>query len=220
MLREGADISLLDIGITIPESPLPAHVDSFLQDAMSRIELFQDTHHVAGFVPSNFATIYHVLHYLKAQCIAPGPHFCEWGSGFGVVASMAAMCGFTACGIEISPDLVAAAKMLAQDYDLDVDFHCNSFIPHGSEHCLEAEEASSWLTEHSGDLEEWGISPENYDVIFVYPWPGEEDMMYKLFDQHASQGSLLLTYQGREEWRLQRKVRRTKQSLARQRKSR
>lgn len=195
-------------------------MDAFLKEAMLRIEQFQETQHVNGFVPSNFATIFQVLKHLKAQCIAPGPHFCEWGSGFGVVACMAAICGFTACGIEINADLVTHARQLAKDFDIDVEFHCNSFIPHGSEHCLEADEASAWLTERTGDLEEYGISPENYDVIFVYPWPGEEDMMYKLFSKHASQGALLLTYAGREEWRLQRKIRPARQSLSRVRKGR
>ena len=42
-----------------------------------------------------------------------------------------------------------------------------------------------------GDLEE-------FDLIFAYPWPGEEDIILSLFERHAARGSVLLSYHGME----------------------
>ena len=141
--------------------------------------------------------------------LSTGRSLCEWGSGFGVVSCLASLLGYTAVGIEVQESLVKHALQLADDFHIHTDFHCDSFVPLDSESCFEGEEASSWLTEHAGDLEDEGIAPENFDIIFVYPWPGEEARTEKLFDMHASQGALLLSYHGREEVKLQRKVRGT-----------
>ena len=48
--------------------------------------------------------------------------------------------------------------------------------------------------------------PDDFDVIFAYPWPGEEDVIMQLFDRYAAVGALLLTYHGIEELRIRRKA--------------
>src|SRR2546423_1671474 len=86
--------------------------------------------------PAATLAAFGALQALAESALAPGGRFCEWGSGFGVVTCLAAMIGFDACGIEIEPDLVAAARRLAADFDLSAEFVCGSFVPRGGEACL------------------------------------------------------------------------------------
>ena len=46
------------------------------------------------------------------------------------------------------------------------------------------------------------------DVVFSYPWPGEEQVIFDVFEASAAVGALLLTYHGQEGMKLQRKVKR------------
>jgi hypothetical protein len=52
------------------------------------------------------------------------------------------------------------------------------------------------------------LDPDDFDIIFAYPWPGEEQVIFDLFADNAAVGALLLTYLGQEGLRLQRKVKR------------
>jgi hypothetical protein len=122
------------------------------------------------------------------------------------------MTGFFACGIEIDLRLVEAARELANDFDLQAEFYHDSFIPYGGERSVESFEEAGWLTTHSGTYQQnWGLCPEMFDVIFAYPWPGEEEIIEALFEEYAGVGALLLTYHGHEGLRLQRKSRRSRQ---------
>jgi hypothetical protein len=40
------------------------------------------------------------------------------------------------------------------------------------------------------------LDPGDVDLFFVYPWPGQEEMMMDLFSAVASHGSVLLIYLG------------------------
>ena len=103
---------LVDIEISINGSVLPDDVVVFLREADLRVGQFvrNSPIRLTGFVPSDFVTVYHALRAITAANLAPGTSLCEWGSGFGVVASLAAMLGFTACGIEIERGLVDASR--------------------------------------------------------------------------------------------------------------
>jgi len=195
------------------ETPLDQDVELFLIDAEQRIEQFHQSHFTPGFVSCNHRQIYHALHFLNSTNAAPGNLFCEWGSGYGVASCLAAMTGWKATGIELEHSLVKAARQLAIDFDLEVDFHCDSFIPAGSESCFDTTEITGLQTTQEASIrEDLGVSPNNFDIIFVYPWPGEEEVIDSLFDRHAAVGSLLMTFHGRDGLRLQRKVTHSKRS--------
>src|SRR5438874_514368 len=133
--------------LSLPSGPvLPADVLAFLREADRRIERFQRDCHVPGFVPSDFVGAYGILRALAASDLAPGNQFCEWGSGFGVIACLAAMLDFDAHGIEIESELVDAARRLAADFDLPVEFICGSFIPRGSAVGRSASVEHAWLS--------------------------------------------------------------------------
>jgi hypothetical protein len=50
-----------------------------------------------------------------------------------------------------------------------------------------------------------GREPDDWDVVFAYPWPGEEHVIERLFDRFAERGALLVTWRGEKGARVQRK---------------
>ena len=132
----------------------------FLREAERRIEELQRESRVPGFVSSNLEQAYRVLRVVAEAHAKPGALFCEWGSGLGVVACMAAMLDFDSVGIEIEEELVDAARKLADDFD----------------------------------------------VIFAYPWPDEEDVTGVLFERYGAAGALMISHHGGDIYRLRRKL--------------
>ena len=205
---------LVDIEISMDGSVLPDDVVAFLREADLRVSQFvrNSPIRVTGFVPSDFVTVYHALRAITEANLAPGTSLCEWGSGFGVVASLAAMLEFKVCGIEIERGLVDASRRLADDFGLPVEFVHGSFIPSGAE--AYAEEAyadnsaeSFWLVTDADDAyDEMGLDPNDFDVIFAYPWPGEECLIANLFEKYAAEEALLLMYNKYKSVCLRRKV--------------
>src|SRR5262249_21409318 len=131
--RRAARPTLVDVDLPAATAAVPPDVRAFLAEAGRRIERVQATSRSPAFVPSDHARSYPGPKALADATLAPGNRFCEWGSGFGVVACLAAMLDFDASGIEIEPDLVDAARELAADFDLSVQFARDSFIPPGGE---------------------------------------------------------------------------------------
>jgi hypothetical protein len=196
------DVPLVDIEISNDRSVLPDDIVAFIREADLRVRQFLRNSPIpaTGFVPSDFTTVYHVLHAITDANLAPGTSLCEWGSGFGVVASLAAMLEFMACGIEIEKDLVDASRRLAEDFGLPVEFVQGSFIPSGAESYAEEAYADnnakySWLVTDADDAyDELGLDPADFDVVFAYPWPGEEYLIMSLFEKYAAENALLLMY--------------------------
>ena len=92
---------------------------------------------ISGFVPSDFEPVYQALDAIVEGNLASGDVFCEWGSGFGVVAMLAQLLEFQTYGIEIEDSLVTGARQLAEEFDLPVDFVTGSFVPAGGEHIVD-----------------------------------------------------------------------------------
>ena len=205
---------LVDIEISNHGSVVPDEIVDFLCEADLRVNQFLENNprRASGFVPSDFKTVYHALQAITDENLASGNALCEWGSGFGVVASLASMLEFMACGIEIDQDLVDAARRLAEDFGLPVEFAQGSFIPAGAESLAEEAYADnnaaySWLiTDEEDGYEELQCGLEDFDVVFAYPWPGEDYLIASLFEKYAAEGALLLTYDYPETVYLRRKV--------------
>jgi hypothetical protein len=198
----------VDLRLRVGETVIPSDVRSLLREAERRIEHFQRTAHVPGFVPSDYEGAYGVLRALAESDLAPGSLFCEWGSGFGVVACLAALVGFDACGIEIEGELVDAARRLAADFSLPVEFIHGSFIPRGGEAGLAIGDGFGWLTTDSDGIPEaLGLAPDDPAVVFAYPWPDEERALAGLFERYAARGAVLVTHHEGGTFRLRRKRR-------------
>jgi hypothetical protein len=198
---------LVDLTLPTTGRSLPPDARRFIREADRRIAQFQVGCTIPGFVPSDYATACRVLLALSGSSVARGRRLCEWGSGFGVVASLAAMLDFDSCGIEVEGALVDEAQRLAEDFGLSVEFVHGSFIPRGEDDRVHAVGTYSWLTTESGDAyEDLGLEPEDMDVVFAYPWPDEEALIGELFERYAGHGAVLATYHGGEDFRLRRKV--------------
>jgi hypothetical protein len=204
----------MDIDISINDSVLPDDVVAFLREADLRVSQFvrNSPVRITSFVPSNFVTVYHSLRAITEASLASGTSFCEWGSGFGVVASLAAMLEFKVCGIEIERGLVDASRRLADDFGLPVEFVHGSLVPSGAEADVEKAYADTsteyfWLsTDADGAYNELGLGPHDFDVVFAYPWPGEECLIEDLFEKYAAEDALLLTYNQYNSVRIRRKM--------------
>ena len=205
---------LVDIKLSIDGSDLPSDVRVFLREAYLRVGQFVRNNpiRVSGFAPSGFAMVYQSLQAIVEAKLAPGNLFCEWGSGFGVVASLAAILKFRAYGIEIESDLVDASKRLADDFRLPVEFIHGSLIPPGGgayadETCANNNAEFFGLVRNADNAYcELGLDLDDFDIVFAYPWPGEEHVIENLFAHYAAEGALLLTYNKYDSVRLRRKV--------------
>jgi hypothetical protein len=202
---------LAEVEFEPPRIDPPPQVMALLADAQLRIEALDNTTRIEipAFVPSNFDLAYRALAELSASNLTTGRRFIEWGSGLGVVACLASCAGFDAMGIEIESKLVEMAKQIARDHKIDVQFACGSFVPDGVVPQMDWVDGVAWLTTTGPDgHEELELDPDDFDVVFAYPWPGEEQVIFDLFADTAAVGALLLTYHGIDGVKLQRKVKR------------
>ena len=207
-------MTLVDIDISNVDAIVPTEVSDFLREADVRVsEFLRDSpDRATGFVPSDFVTVYHALRTISEGHLASRNSLCEWGSGFGVVASLAGMLGFDAYGMETDRDLVDASRTLADEFSLPVEFVHGSFIPAGADACAEEAYRESgteffWLDTDAADgYDELGLDPDDFAVVFAYPWPGEECLIVRLFEEYAADGALLLLYGQFNTVRLQRMV--------------
>jgi len=199
---------LVDVEIPEPEdAALPPRVVAVIEEAERRVASILERRTVPGFVCSEYRRVGRALRGIVEENLATGNALCEWGSGLGVVALMAACQGLNACGIEIDPGLVDAANELAEDLGLDVEFVCGTFVPHGGEDLTDVLQEFGWLSAGGAcgyDL--LGADPDEFDVVFAYPWPGEEAVIEGLFERFAADSALLLTFHGLEGLRLRRKI--------------
>ncbi|HAV14030.1 MAG TPA: hypothetical protein DCX06_11160 [Opitutae bacterium] len=185
-------------------SDLPKQVEAFITEADRRCDEFYDeklNKRFPRYVPSEPAQVYSALKYVTKQQLPQGINFVEWGSGFGVGTAFAALLGYDASGIEIEPQLVEKAEALLADEGIDAEFLTISYIPEGyiiydalSGHDIVRDDSysSDYPTRYDG----MDIDIEEIDLFFVYPWPGEQDMMLKLFDAVAGEGAILVAYYG------------------------
>ncbi len=204
-------MALIEMPLTVFNERPPRSIREFLEEADARIQAWYRTREgrAGGFVPSDFLPVYHALNALVDADLAAGNMFCEWVSGFGVVAMLAAHFEFDAYGIEIDGTLVEAARQLSDEFSLPAQFVQGSFIPAGGEAHVEhiGSGEVSWLTpEVDMAYSELGLTPQDFDVIYAFPWPGEEDVITRLFDDFASVNAILLTYSQLEGIRIRRKV--------------
>ncbi len=143
------------------------------------------------FVAANYES---VLDALIAQR-APGLKFLEWGSATGVITIMADMLGYEAYGIELDASLVETARKLATRFDSNATFVAGSFLPDGYAWKPKDGDGRLGTIGHgrSGYLE-LGKSLDEFDIVFGYPWAGEEAMMHDLMKCYGASDALLLVH--------------------------
>lgn len=134
----------------------------------------------------------------------PGARFLEWGSATGIVTITADMLGFDACGIEIDADLVATAREVAERFDSDGRFAVGSFLPDDFEWTPDSGDGRlGTIRRGAAAYPALDRSLEEFDVVFGYPWTGEEAMMLDLMHERGGRGACLLMH-GADDVRLYR----------------
>ncbi len=89
----------------------------------------------------------------------------------------------------IHPELAERATRLADDLGIPVEILNTSYLPEGYEQCdgvggedLLVPEATTTFGEALDYPATYpGLDPEDVDLFFVYPWPGQEELMMDLF---------------------------------------
>ncbi|MEN8866735.1 MAG: hypothetical protein ABF381_14230 [Akkermansiaceae bacterium] len=185
---------------------IPAGVATMLAEAEQRCDAFFDAgldRRYPRYLPSNPEKVFSAISTLKESGELRGNLFCEWGSGFGIATCMASMIGFEAYGIEIEDGLVELSTQLAHDLNIPAEYLCTSYLPEGYEECegiggkdlLSPQATTSGGATIDNNPTYDGLDPDEVDLFFVYPWPGQEEFMMDLFDEVATEGAILLIYQ-------------------------
>lgn len=202
-------VPLQRIDLQTDPAPLPPKAAAFLLAVQARIDAFFDapgTVQGLGFVPSDYEPVFRALRALRKQ--VPEAHrFCEWGSGFGMVTGFAALLGFEAHGIEIDAALVDTARALLAEHGLRASVVHGSFVPDDPEvrERLDDPDGRTVLSGASA-YDDMDLAPEDFDVVFAYPWPSEELRYRELFHRCADYGAVLMTYSATDGVRAFRKV--------------
>lgn len=205
-------MALEEIVLVLEESELPPRVSTLIEDAERRLDHLFDTNRnrrVPRFLPSDPVLLYRVLRFLSEEDLPAGRTFCEWGSGFGVGACLASLLGYQAYGLEIEEDLVVLARQLAGDHGITVENLCTSYFPEGygsypaqgGEELMIPQPDSRWenATVAVPAYEGMDCEVDEIDVFYVYPWPGEQELMHNLFETVAADGAILIAYYGNKD---------------------
>lgn len=203
-------VSLEQLTLTLKPDEMPSAVETLFAEADRRCDEFFGAglgRRYPRYIPSDPAIVHAAMVYLREQGLVRGDTFCEWGCGFGVATCMASLIGYTAYGIEIEPELVDKAEQLAADFDIPVTILNTSYLPEGYEECdgvggkdLLVPETTTGRGERIDVAPSYdGLDPDEVDVFFVYPWPGQEELMLSLFRTMAGEGTVLLIYNGDRE---------------------
>ena len=176
-----------------PPSIRAATLDRLILEGADAWEEFRvharERHHL--FIPCHHREAYAALRALRSRATT----FVEFGSAAGVVTIMADLLGFEAYGIEIEPWLVKRSIGLAERFDSGAVFAEGTYVPPAYQDEIELLSGDHLTpTDGASAFEELGLELSEFDLVFAYPWPDDEDWLHELFRRHARPDALLLTY--------------------------
>lgn len=144
-----------------------------------------------GFIPADHRGAHEALLAERPRCHS----FLELGSGIGLITVLAALQGYDAYGIEIDSELVAIARDLDAEFGAGSTFAQGSFVPSGYRDEVSLLDADFLtVTEGADAYEELGLELDSFDLVYVYPWPGEEEWAEELVRRCAGPHTRLMTY--------------------------
>jgi hypothetical protein len=158
------------------------------------------------FVAANYDVVATTLWHHRNR----GLRFLEWGSATGVITIMADLLGYEACGIELDDSLVTTARRLAHQFDSAAVFVAGSFLPQGYRwRPGDGDGRTGTLGSGASGYLRLGRPLDEFDVVFAYPWDGEEPMMRDLMSRYGRPDAVLLLHgasDGVRAWRAGRDV--------------
>jgi hypothetical protein len=146
------------------------------------------------FVAADYESVLRTLLALRGS----GRRFLEWGSATGIITIMADLVGFEAYGIELDADLVGIARRLAAKHGSRARFAIGSFVPPGYRwESSSGDGRMGTIGEGVSGYLELEHPLKDFDLVYGYPWDGEEPMMHDLMRQHGDAEARLLLHGGR-----------------------
>jgi hypothetical protein len=156
-----------------------------------RFDIEVRQHEWHPFVAANYEAVQRSLLPLRGS----GLRFLEWGSATGVITIMADLLGFEAYGIEIDPALVDTARDLAGRFGSGARFAAGSFLPAGYQYrSPSGDHRLGTIGRAPSGYLELGHPLEDFDLVFGYPWGGEEPVMHDLMRQYGGASACLLMH--------------------------
>ena len=175
------------------DSQLQARLDTLCDEGWelwSRfdMEVRQETWH--PFVAADYLLVQEAL----VQLREPGLRFLELGSATGVITIMADLLGYEASGIELDADLVKIARELADRSKSQARFVNGSFLPTDFRLREGEDPRLGTIGEATSAYPELGRTLDQFDVVFGFPWDGEESTMLELMRTWGSSEARLLLH--------------------------
>jgi hypothetical protein len=173
-----------------PDLSTAARLDAVVAEGWAlweRFDLEVRTHRFHPFVAADYDVVRSALE----QHCRPGVRFLEWGSATGVVTIMADVLGCDAVGIELDGALVRTAREMTARLGSTATFVEGSFVPSA----FRARGArSQWTGEGASAYPTMGRALDDFDVVFVFPWDGDFQVMVDIMSQYGSSEALLMLY--------------------------
>lgn len=127
-----------------------------------------------------------------------GLSFLEWGSGLGTITIIANQLGYQAFGIEIDALLVETARQLAASIDSGATFAVGNYLPTAARQSntllARLNSLGPLVLDGPDGYAALGRRVEEFDLIYVFPWPDQIDLCHDLFARYARVGARLLVY--------------------------
>jgi hypothetical protein len=147
-------------------------------------------HSFHPFKPADYTKIVAALLPFRDSCST----FLEWGSATGVIAITADLLGFDACGIEVDGALVDIARELAHRHGSAARFATGSLLPR--DYVWRAADGDPRLgtLDEPGPpgYDELGRNLDDFDLVYGYPWTGEDGIMLDVMMRRGRIGAHLL----------------------------
>ena len=173
---------------------LRARLDAVCAEGQAIFERFDRNVRERAFHPF-VAADYEVVRAALLGLRADGRRFLEWGSATGIITILADLMGYDACGIEIDGSLVETARAVAASHGSAARFVVGSFLPTGYVHRTpDGDARTGTLAEGPSGYLALGRALEDFDVVFGYPWGGEEPLMLDLMRRYGRPDATLLLH--------------------------
>lgn len=144
-----------------------------------------------GFIPADQRDALDVLRAERERCHS----FLELGSGIGVITLIADQLGYDAYGIELEEELFDTSIALNDEFSGAATFVHGTFVPEEFRNDVALLDAEFHTPSEGADgFEELGMDLESFDLVYAYPWPGEEAWFDELVKRYGGPHTRFMTY--------------------------
>jgi hypothetical protein len=173
-------------------SDLRTRLELLYEESRTMVDRFRaevSQHGWHPFIPARYEGVERAL----ASLQRPGLRFLEWGSANGTITIMADMLGYAAFGIELDAELATLARDLANRFGSAAQFATGSFLPPGYRwESATGDGRLGTIGEGTSGYQALHRSLDTFDVVYAYPWGGEEPIMLDIMQRYGRKNACLL----------------------------